>query len=105
LSRSPEDSLLAYLCRFAVRAPPASLEAFLGSVKSGTPGSDPSPSQPSVTGVGFASLPASLLGRATNSALTLSSCVTPSLKRRGGGTGISTCCPSSTPFGLDLGPD
>ena len=22
-----------------------------------------------------------------------------------GGTGISTCCPSSTPFGLDLGPD
>ena len=22
-----------------------------------------------------------------------------------GGAGISTCCPSSTPFGLDLGPD
>jgi hypothetical protein len=22
-----------------------------------------------------------------------------------GGTGISTCCPSTTPFGLALGPD
>ena len=30
------DSLLAYLCRFAVRAPLTSLEAFLGSVESGT---------------------------------------------------------------------
>ena len=33
-SRSSEDSLLAYLCRFAVRAPPLSLAAFLASVKS-----------------------------------------------------------------------
>ena len=41
----------------------------------------------------------------TNSTLTLSFCVPPLLKRRGGGTGISTCCPSSTPIGLDLGPD
>ena len=31
-----QDSLLAYLCRFAVRAPLTSLEAFLGSVESGT---------------------------------------------------------------------
>ena len=38
-------------------------------------------------------------------ALSLSYCVPPSLKQKGGGTGISTCCPSSTPFGLDLGPD
>ena len=30
------DSLLDYLCRFAVRAPLTSIEAFLGSVKSGT---------------------------------------------------------------------
>ena len=29
-------SHLAYLCRFAVRAPASSLDAFLGSVKSGT---------------------------------------------------------------------
>src|SRR5699024_331322 len=32
----PSDSLLAYLCRFAVRVPVTSLEDFLGSVKSGT---------------------------------------------------------------------
>ena len=41
----------------------------------------------------------------TNGTLSLSFCVPPLLKRRGGGTGISTCCPSSTPIGLDLGPD
>ena len=29
----------------------------------------------------------------------------PFLKRFYGGTGLSTSCPSSTPFGLDLGPD
>ena len=43
--------------------------------------------------------------RISNSALTLSFCVPPLLKRWGGGTGISTCCPSPTPFGLGLGPD
>ena len=32
----------------------------------------------------------------------LPSCVTPSLPS--GGTGILTCCPSPTPFGLSLGP-
>ena len=37
-------------------------------------------------------------------ALHLSSCVTPSLKQKLGGTGISTSCPSPTPFGLGLGP-
>src|SRR5690625_2498407 len=35
----------------------------------------------------------------------LSSCVPPSFKRSRGGTGISTCFPSPTPFGLGLGPD
>src|SRR5699024_5778624 len=35
-SRSPSDSLRAYLCRFAVRAPVTSLEVFLGSVDSET---------------------------------------------------------------------
>src|SRR5690625_4413450 len=39
------------------------------------------------------------------SALSLSYCVPPLFKRKGGGTGISTCCPSPTPFGLGLGPD
>ena len=37
-------------------------------------------------------------------ALHLSSCVTPSLKRKLGGTGLSTSCPSPTPCGLGLGP-
>ena len=40
----------------------------------------------------------------TNRTLHLSSCVTPSLKWFDGGTGISTSCPSPTPFGLGLGP-
>ena len=35
----------------------------------------------------------------------LPSCVPPSLITDYGGTGISTCCPSTTPFGLALGPD
>ena len=35
---------------------------------------------------------------------TYPSCVTPSLKQLGRGTGILTCCPSATPFGLTLGP-
>ena len=37
--------------------------------------------------------------------VTLSFCVPPSFRRWYGGTGISTCCPSPTPFGLGLGPD
>ena len=43
--------------------------------------------------------------RSTIHALDLSSCVTASLKRTCGGIGFSTDFPSSTPFGLDLGPD
>jgi hypothetical protein len=35
----------------------------------------------------------------------LPSCVPPSLKRYDGGTGILTCLPSPTPFGLGLGID
>ena len=34
----------------------------------------------------------------------LSFCVPPSVKHFRGGTGILTCCPSTTPFGLALGP-
>ena len=37
-------------------------------------------------------------------ALGLPSCVTPSSKRKFGGIGVSTDCPSPTPFGLGLGP-
>src|SRR5690606_16097466 len=104
---SPETSLRAYLCRCAVRAPPASLEAFLGSVKSGTPGRN-APCRHSLTldGNGICLIPRlTAWTRTTNGALALSFCVPPLLKRRGGGTGISTCWPSSTPIGLDLGPD
>ena len=35
----------------------------------------------------------------------LSFCVTPSYERNRGGTGILTCFPSTTPFGLALGTD
>ena len=41
----------------------------------------------------------------TNGTLNLSFCVTPSLITLLGGIGISTNCPSPTPFGLGLGPD
>ena len=56
-------------------------------------------------GDGFAYLPPYLLKRLTNWALYLSFCVITSLKRLHGGTGISTSFPSTTPFGLALGPD
>ena len=54
---------------------------------------------------GFACTSPYLLRRLTNWALYLSFCVTTSLKRSFGGTGISTSLPSTTPFGLALGPD
>ena len=38
-------------------------------------------------------------------ALGFPSCVAPSFKRLQGGIGLSTDCPSPTPFGLGLGPD
>src|SRR5690606_25711223 len=65
----------------------------------------PSPSQLEI--VGRICLPNSLTAwtHASIRALSLSSCVAPSLKRLRGGTGISTCLPSPTPFGLGLGTD
>ena len=41
----------------------------------------------------------------TNAMVRLPFPVPPSVKRERRGTGISTCCPSPTPFGLGLGPD
>lgn len=66
----------------------------------------PSPSQLSLNDVRIC-LHISLIAwtRISSSALTLSFCVPPLLKRKSGGTGISTCCPSPTPVGLGLGPD
>lgn len=65
----------------------------------------PSPSQLGI--IGRIYLPNSLTAWAhlSDSALSLSCCVPPSFKRSRGGTGISACCPSPTPFGLGLGPD
>ncbi len=55
---------------------------------------------------GFAYVPALHAStRTASGALTLPFCVPPSFKQIRGGTGISTCCPSPTPFGLGLGPD
>ena len=85
----------------------SSLEAFLGSVESGTSVLKfPSPSRLSLHGERIC-LFTSLIAwtRISSSALSLSFCVPPSFKRKGGGTGILTCCPSPTPFGLGLGPD
>ena len=53
---------------------------------------------------GFACVSPYLLERLTNWALALPFCVTASSSYTGG-TGISTCFPSTTPFGLALGPD
>ena len=50
-------------------------------------------------------LPPTGLNRHFHPADDLPSCVPPSLKRRLGGTGILTCFPSPTPFGLGLGID
>ena len=66
----------------------------------------PSPSQLSLHADGiFLTCCLTAWTRLSNSALTLSSCVPPSLKRKFGGTGISTCYPSPTLFSLGLGPD
>ena len=45
------------------------------------------------------------LDRRFHPSAVLPSCVPPSLVTDYGGTGMSTCCPSTTPFGLALGPD
>src|SRR5690625_97804 len=65
----------------------------------------PSPSQLEIVGRICLSNSLTAWTHASSRAHSLSSCVTPSLKRLRGGTGISTCCPSPTPFGLGLGPD
>ena len=43
--------------------------------------------------------------RSSSRVLGLSPCVPASLITRNGGTGLSTCLPSTTPLGLALGPD
>ena len=62
-----------------------------------------SPHQPWTSARGFASLPSSALNRFLHSRLIIYPCVPTFLSVRS--TGISTSCPSTTPFGLALGPD
>jgi hypothetical protein len=83
-----------------------SLEAFLGSMGSISLRVKPSTS---LLGVKreriFLSSPPTSLNPDNHHRNDLPSCVPPSLKRQYGGTGILTCFPSPTPFGLGLGSD
>ena len=104
-SPAPEDSLLAHLCRFAVRALICSLSAFLASVNSTSfllmfVAHTPTPVDTRTSlriGLGV------LMGT------TIAPLVYPpvSLLRITllSGAGISTCCPSPTTTVLGLGPD
>jgi len=66
----------------------------------------PSPSPLGVTFGGFSyQSPLPAWTGTTNGPLYLSPCVPSSLLTKPSGTGISTGCPSPTPFGLGLGPD
>ena len=89
-----------------VRARGISLEAFLGGLALGTRRLIASwhrasgYESPHFTGVSPTRLP-----QDNHRLLLLAFLVPPSVKRTRRGTGISTCWPSTTPFGLALGPD
>ena len=96
-----------YLCRFEVRSPDHHrLEAFLVSVASAD-SSRPWTRLPygsrAMCRADFPTRRPTTFDRHFQSPARLASCVPPSL--RSGGTGILTCCPSTTPFGLALGTD
>ena len=105
-SQAPEDSLLAHLCRFAVRSPLVSAQrgAFLGSLVLRTR---------LAARHGLSGLASKLrlprkhptaLNRDVQHPAALTFSVPPASTTRGG-FGILTEFPSSTPFGLDLGSD
>jgi len=82
------------------------LEAFLGSIASANPDCPKTLSPISSEASRRADLPTrhpAALARHFQSPGRLAYCVPPSLKPSG--TGILTCCPSTTPFGLALGSD
>lgn len=84
----------------------ASLEAFLGSVTYGTSVLYFPPHHSSrFPGCAFYYIPRSLLGRPLPSGRFPHPPASPLRSIALGGTGISTCSPSTTPFGLALGPD
>ena len=83
--------------------PQYTIAAFLGSGYSGFPTLTFGPHHTRIPDGGFSSHPSMYLYRAFLSRLRPGHCVTTVLILRG--TGISTCCPSTTSFDLALGPD
>ena len=100
-SQTPEDSLLDYLCRFAVRTQAPLLSSFSRQCRIRT-----FRQIPWAHGT-RTSLSATLdtLHRTFHSPVSLPSCVPASYKRDAHGAGILTSFPSPTPFGLSLGSD
>jgi hypothetical protein len=107
-SLAPEDFLLAYLCRFAVRVPERLLRGFsrqcsvydfmgLAAPRFELSGLNDSPDLPGESPY--------TLNPHFQSWARIASCVPPSYKRLSGSSGILTGHPSATPFGLALGPD
>ena len=96
--------LLVYLCWTAVRSRGYWLGAFLGSMKSGASSCD-SPSRLEVNETWiYLRFPLDAWTGTTDARHTVSFSTPPSLITQTRGTGILTCWPLSTPFGLDLGP-
>ena len=100
-SQTPEDSLLDYLCRFAVRSQMSLLSSFSRQCRIRTF------RQTSWARGPRTSLRSTLdaLHRTFHSPASLPSCVPASYKRNIHGAGILTSFPSPTPLGLGLGTD
>ena len=100
-SQTPEDSLLDYLCRFAVRTQTSLLSSFSRQCRIRTF------RQNSWAHANRTSLAHTLesLHTTFHSGASLPSCVPASYKRGIHGAGILTSLPSPTPFGLGLGSD
>jgi hypothetical protein len=100
-SQTPEDSLLDYLCRFAVRTQIPLLSSFSRQCRIRTF------RQNSWAHANRTSLAHTLesLHTAFHNGASLPSCVPASYKRPIHGAGILTSFPSPTPFGLGLGTD
>ena len=100
-SQTPEDSLLDYLCRFAVRTQAPLLSSFSRQCRIRT-----FRQIPWARGA-RTSLSATLdtFRRTFHSPASLPSCVPASYKRDAHGAGILNSFPSPTPFGLSLGSD
>jgi hypothetical protein len=108
VTRAPEATRLAYVCPFTVRSQHAlPSEAFLGSMLERTRGSRRTPSASALGYPGLLS-PRNAYHLAPGQP-TPGSAYAPAsplmVKRTPCGTGMFTCFPSTTPFGLVLGTD